>query len=395
MNEKRQLACVNANAVRFGDVARLVFAWAADMKGQCSSRGCLGAIAFGFPSSSWSASGVLWRWLLRSWLRPSLRSRSKRHPHIEYSNVARSELRPGCERCGAGFGHGFGHRRDYERDFALFRREMPRLAREDARRPTELSSFVMWRMRFVRVLRTISCIGSLGAIIFSGLAAAKAEELRPMSVTMLRSANVAAATNQSDIEYSMFPKVRALSLSQARELATKRNTRIALAKSKVGGAQADLREQNNRVKVNTSGGLDPFSGKIRFYLSLDLERLLRLNKTQRDKARQDVEAQKIGETESFNAAIKEATVAWYSLRKSEAAVTSSARYRETARALYVAADARFKAGVSELSGVLSALDSTYKSDDAYQAAREQVALDCLDVAQACGYATAEEMEAAL
>ena len=216
-----------------------------------------------------------------------------------------------------------------------------------------------------------------------------------MSVTLLRSANVAPATNESDIEYSMFPKVRALSLSQVRELATKRNTRIALAKSKVGGAQADLREQNNRVKVNTSGGLDPFTGKIRFYLSLDLERLLRLNKTQRDKARQDVEAQKIGQTESFNAAIKEATVAWYSLRKSEAAVTSSARYRETARALYVAADARFKAGVSELSGVLSALDSTYKSDDAYQASREQVALDCLDVAQACGYATAEEMEAAL
>ena len=197
------------------------------------------------------------------------------------------------------------------------------------------------------------------------------------------------------IEYSMFPKLRALSLSQVREMATKRNTRIALAKSKVGGAQADVREQNNRVKVNTSGGLDPFSGKVRFYLSLDLERLLRLNKTQRDKARQDLEAQKIGETESINAAIKEATVAWYALRKSEATVSSSSRYRATARALYVAADARFKAGVSELSGVLSALDSTYKSDDAYQAAREQVALDCLDLAQSCGYATAEEMEAAL
>ena len=216
-----------------------------------------------------------------------------------------------------------------------------------------------------------------------------------MSVTLLRSASIAPATTEADIEYSMFSQVRALSLSKVRELATTRNTRIALAKSKLTGAQSELRDQNNRVKLNTSGGLDPFSGQVRFYLSLDLERLLRLNKAARDKAKQDVEAQKIGQIESTNAAIKEATVAWYSLRKSEASVTSSRRYRETAQALFVASDARFKAGATELSGVLSALDSTHRAEDAYQSARQQVALDCLDLAQSCGYATAEEMEAAL
>lgn len=218
-----------------------------------------------------------------------------------------------------------------------------------------------------------------------------------MSVSLLRSAAVEPAAN---IEYSMFPKLRALSLSQVRELATKRSTRIALARAKLSGAQSDLREQSNRFKVNTAGGLDPFSGQVRFYLSLDLERLLQLNKSQRDKARQDVEAQKIGHTESTNAAIKETTVAWYSLRKSEASVLSASRYRETAQALFVAADARFRAGSSqagsgELSGVLAALDGTHRADDAHDAARAQVALDCLDVAQSCGYATAEEMEAAL
>ena len=208
------------------------------------------------------------------------------------------------------------------------------------------------------------------------------------------------ATASDIIEYSMFPKVRALSLFQVRELATKRSTSIALARSKLNGAQAELKEQRNRVKVNTAGGLDPFSGQVRFYLSLDLERLLQLNKTARDKARQDVEAQQIGHVEATNAAIKAATVAWYALRKSEAATLSANRYRQTAQALFVAADARFRAGSSaiggsELSGVLSALDGTHRAEDAHQAARSQVALDCLDLAQACGYPTAEEMEAAL
>ena len=388
MNEKRQSVRVGVRFVRLGEVATRVSAWAAD-KWQCySGRGNGGAILFPALRSSVRRVSPVSR---SAKLRPLAVLQPLARPNIEYSIATQSELRPGCDH----FGNGFGHWRNFARVLASRRHEMPRLAREDARRVTVLCPLAAWRMRFVKVLRTSSGIGIWGAIIFSSVVPAQAEELRPMSVTSLRSANVTPATNQSDIEYSMFPKVRALSLSQVRELATKRNTRIALARSKVGGAQAELREQNNRVKVNTSGGLDPFTGKIRFYLSLDLERLLRLNKTQRDKAKQDVEAQKIGQTESVNAAIKEATVAWYALRKSEASVTGANRYRQTAHALYVAADARFKAGVSELSGVLSALDSTYKSDDAYQAAREQVALDCLDVAQACGYATAEEMEAAL
>lgn len=197
------------------------------------------------------------------------------------------------------------------------------------------------------------------------------------------------------IEYSMFPRMRTLSLFQVRELAKKRNSRIALAGAKLGNAEAELKEQRNRIKLNTAGGLDPFSGQVKFYLSLDLERLLQLNKTARDKARQDVEAQKIGRTDSINATIKEATVAWYGLRKSEAQVVSASRYRQTAQALYVAADARFRAGATELAGVLATLDGTHRADDAHQAARQQIALDCLDLAQSCGYATAEEMEAAL
>ncbi len=232
-----------------------------------------------------------------------------------------------------------------------------------------------------------------------GACAASAEELRPVFVvapaSLPNSTTAISPVTVAAIEYSMFPKVRALSLFQVRELATKRNTRIALASAKLGSAQADLKEQRNRLKVNTAGGLDPFSGQVRFYLNLDLERLLQLNKTARDKARQDVTAQQIGHAESVNATIKEATVAWYSLRKSEAGVVSASRYHETAQALYVAADARFKAGASELSNVLAAMDGTHRAEDARQTARQQIALDCLDLAQSCGYATAEEMEAAL
>ncbi len=208
-------------------------------------------------------------------------------------------------------------------------------------------------------------------------------------------AQTAKAKAPATIEYSIFPKVRALSLAQVRELATQRNTRIALAKAKLSGAQTDLKEQQNRFKINSGGGLDPFNGKVRFYLTLDLERLLQLNKAERNKARQEVDAQRLGQAESTNATIKEATVAWYGLRKSEAGVTSAIRYRDTAQALYVSADARFRAGSGELSGVLSALDGTHKANESFSAARQQVALDCLELAQSCGYATPEEMEAAL
>ena len=89
------------------------------------------------------------------------------------------------------------------------------------------------------------------------------------------------------------------------------------------------------------------------------------------------------------------SAAWYSLETAEMAVTSANRRVETSRALYVASDAKFKAGVGELSGVLSSLSATSEAEDVYQAARQRVALGCLELAQACGYMTAEEMEAAL
>lgn len=206
---------------------------------------------------------------------------------------------------------------------------------------------------------------------------------------------------------TIFPKLRALDLPAVRGLALKQSTSIALAGAKTGQARADLRDLQNRFKIGTGGGIgigsSPFqqnngglfSSKVSFYLSLDLERLLQLNKQQRVKAQQAIKAEEIGETDAQNAAIKSATTAWFGLRRTEASVTAASRYRETAQAIYVAADARFKSGQGELSGVLSGLRGTWESEDAYNRARQDVALACLELAQACGYATAEDMEAAL
>ena len=229
-----------------------------------------------------------------------------------------------------------------------------------------------------------------GALCIFGAQPANAQnaELRFEATSSTRS-------DDNNVENTMFARIRALDLSSARALATKRSTAIALATSRIGAAQSDLKDQQNRLKLNSAGGLDPFSGKVRFYLSLDMERLLGLNKAAKSKARRVVEVEQIGKTEATNGAVKDVTAAWYGLRRSETAVVSAARYKETARALYVSSDAKFKAGAGELSGVLSALDGTFKSEEAYNTARQNVALACLDLAQACGYTTAEEMEAAL
>lgn len=215
------------------------------------------------------------------------------------------------------------------------------------------------------------------------------------------------STHASD-ETVIFPRIRRLELPEVRALATKRSSTIALADAKAAGTRADLKELQNRFKIGTAGGLgigsSPFesgnrggifSPKVRLYLSLDLERLLQLNKQQRVKAQQAIEAEDIGHLQAVNAAIRDVSGSWFALRKAETSVVAAARYRETASALYVAADARFKAGDGQLSSVLSALDGTYKSDEAFSAARQAVALACLDLAQSCGYSTAEEMEAAL
>lgn len=218
---------------------------------------------------------------------------------------------------------------------------------------------------------------------------------RPANAQTAASATSSTRSDETTRAATLFPQIRALDLSAARALATQRSTAIALALSRVGAAQAELKDQQSRLKLNTAGGLDPFSGKVRFYLSLDMERLLGLNKTAKSKARRQVEAEQIGKTEATNSAVKDVTTAWYGLRRAETAVAGASRYRETAHALYVSADAKFKAGAGELSGVLSSLDGTFKSDEALSLARQNVALACLDLAQACGYTTAEEMESAL
>ena len=193
----------------------------------------------------------------------------------------------------------------------------------------------------------------------------------------------------------IFPQVRALSLEQCRDLAIKRSPALALSLAKLAGARAELSEQEKRLKVTTQGGFDPFTGKIRFYLALDLERLLQLNKQERERARQNAQAEAIGVTQSNHFALRSVSAAWYGLRRAESGVVGAARLRDTSRALYVAADARFTAGQGELGGVLASLRSQSDAEDAFERARQDVALGCLDLAQSCGYATAEEMEAAL
>lgn len=193
----------------------------------------------------------------------------------------------------------------------------------------------------------------------------------------------------------IFPRIRALSLERARALARERSATITLAQAKFAQAQAEEREVARRFKLDTTGGLDPFSRQIRFYVALDLERLLGLNRQEKERARQTTEQGRIGRQSANADAMKAATTAWYVLSSANAGVGSAARRKEAAQALYVVADARFKAGQSELSGVMTALQGTYTSEDAFDQARQAVALACLDLAQSCGYATAEELEAAL
>ena len=193
----------------------------------------------------------------------------------------------------------------------------------------------------------------------------------------------------------IFPRVRALSLEQARALAMKRSPALALSGARVAEAEGAQRDVSRRIKLDTTGGLDPFSGQVRFYLALDLERLIGLNKGEKESARQKVEAEKINRTTSEQTAMARVSTAWYGLSTAQANVTSAGRRKEIARALYAASDARFKAGAGELNDVLGALSSNTQALDAYEASRQQVALACLELAQSCGYLTAEAMEAAL
>ena len=230
-------------------------------------------------------------------------------------------------------------------------------------------------------------------------------------VCVLLCSLAARAAAQSTVESdrtpsTVFPLMRALDLNACRALALKRSAKLALAGAQIAQAEAELSDQRNRFKLAPGGGIGlgvnpnnpnggTFSNKVSFYLSLDLERLLQLNKAARAKAQQAVEAERIGQTTAELATQKDVTTAWYGVRSAEAGVVAAQRYRETAQALHLAADARFKAGQGELAGVLASLRGTWESEAAYEQSRRTVILACLDLAQSCGFATAEEMEAAL
>ncbi len=194
---------------------------------------------------------------------------------------------------------------------------------------------------------------------------------------------------------TIFPRLRRLTLEEVRVLARNRSANIALSDARLAQASASRRDIERRIRLDTTGGLDPFSRQVRFYISLDLERLLGLNRQERERARQ-VEAEgRIGQTTAQADALRRVTLAWYATLQAQNGVVSATRVRQTTAALFLAADARFKSGQGELGAVLGALRAREEGEDAYERARQGVALACLDLAQACGYASAEEMEAAL
>lgn len=192
-----------------------------------------------------------------------------------------------------------------------------------------------------------------------------------------------------------FGHIRALSLPQVRALALERAPAIAAAKAKIEAAKAEERQLKKRIVPNFGGGIDPFSGQVRYYMNLDFQRLFQLNKAERQKAHRAVEAEQLGQTDAQNGAIASVTSAWFGLQRAEAAHTTARRNLITAKAIFVSADARFRGGTGELGSVLSALNGKASSEDAVTSTRQSLLLACLTLAQASGYPTAEEMEAAL
>ena len=192
-----------------------------------------------------------------------------------------------------------------------------------------------------------------------------------------------------------FGHIRALSLPQVRSLALERAPAIAQARAKIAAAEAEERELKRRIVPQVGGGIDPFSGQVRYYMNLDLQRLLQLNKAERQKARRAVEAEQAGQTDAQNGAIAGVTSAWFGLQRAEAAHKTARRNLVTAKAIFVSADARFRAGTGELGSVLGAMNGQASSEDAVTATRQSLLLACLTLAQACGYSTAEEMDDAL
>lgn len=204
-----------------------------------------------------------------------------------------------------------------------------------------------------------------------------------------------AATAQPQGAATTFGHIRKLSLPQVRALALERAPSIAQAKAKIEAAKAGERQLKKRIVPNFGGGIDPFSGQVRYYMNLDLQRLFQLNKAEREKARRIVEAEQSGQTDAQNAAIASVTAAWFGLQRAEAGHKTARRNLITAKAIFVSADARFRAGTGELGSVLSAMNGQASGEDAVTSTRQSLLLSCLTLAQACGYPTAEEMDAAL
>ncbi len=192
-----------------------------------------------------------------------------------------------------------------------------------------------------------------------------------------------------------FGHIRRLSLEEVRALALERAPAIAQAKAKIEAAKAEERELKKRIVPNFGGGIDPFSGQVRYYMNLDFQRLFQLNKAERQKAHRAVEAEQQGQTQAQYAAIASITSAWFGLKRAEAGHATARRNLITAKAIFVSADARFRAGTGELGSVLSALNGKASGEDAVTSTRQSLLLACLTLAQACGYSTAEEMEGAL
>lgn len=192
-----------------------------------------------------------------------------------------------------------------------------------------------------------------------------------------------------------FGQIRKLSLEEVRALALQRAPAIAQAKAKIAAAEAEERELKKRIVPQVGGGIDPFSGRVRYYMTLDLQRLLQLNKAERQKAHRAVEAEQAGQTQAQNGAIASVTAAWFGLQRAEAGHKTARRNLITAKAIFVSADARFRAGTGELGSVLSAMNGQSSNEDAVTSTRQSLLLACLTLAQACGYSTAEEMDDAL
>jgi len=180
-----------------------------------------------------------------------------------------------------------------------------------------------------------------------------------------------------------------------RALALERAPAIAQAKAKIEAAQAEEKELKKRIVPQVGGGIDPFSGQVRYYMNLDFQRLFQLNKAERQKAKRAVESEQMGKTDAQNSAIASVTSAWFGLQRAEAAHTTARRNLITAKAIFVSADARFRAGTGELGSVLSAMNGQASSEDAVTSTRQSLLLACLTLAQACGFSTVEEMDYAL